>query len=73
MRPHRHTQPGRQCRQDGGGTRNIHAQRELYARLELQNRTLEQQVAQRTAELERLNQALQFQVEENRRLAETDS
>lgn len=34
---------------------------------------MEQQVAQRTAELERLNQALQFQVEENRRLAETDS
>ncbi|MGU5740493.1 sensor domain-containing diguanylate cyclase [Aeromonas caviae] len=56
-----------------GAHRNIHAQRELYARLELQNRTLEQQVAQRTAELERLNQALQFQVEENRRLAETDS
>lgn len=56
-----------------GAHRDIHAQRELYARLELHNRSLEQQVAERTAELERLNLALQHQVEENRRLAETDS
>lgn len=56
-----------------GAHRNIHAQRELYLRLELQNRSLEQLVAERTAELERLNLELQHQVEENRRLAETDS
>lgn len=56
-----------------GAHRDIHAQKLLYARLELQNRSLEQQVVERTAELERLNQELQRQVEENRRLAETDS
>ena len=56
-----------------GAHRDIHAQRELYLRLELQNRSLEQLVAERTAELERLNLELQHQVEENRRLAETDS
>lgn len=55
-----------------GAHRDIHAQRELYVRLELQNRSLEQQVVERTAELERLNQELQRQVERNRRLAETD-
>lgn len=55
-----------------GAHRDIHAQRELYVRLELHNRSLEQQVAERTAELECLNRALQHQVEENRRLAETD-
>lgn len=56
-----------------GAHRDIHAQKQLYVRLELQNRTLEHQVAERTAELERLNRELQHQVEENRRLAETDS
>ncbi|MBV7416504.1 MULTISPECIES: sensor domain-containing diguanylate cyclase [unclassified Aeromonas] len=56
-----------------GAHRDIHAQKLLYTRLELQNRSLEQQVAERTAELQRLNRELQRQVEENRRLAETDS
>lgn len=56
-----------------GAHRDIHAQKQLYVRLELQNRSLEQQVAERTAELERLNRELQLQVEANRQLAETDS
>ena len=56
-----------------GAHHDIHARKLLYARLESQNQSLEQQVAERTADLLRLNQELQKQLEDNRRLAETDS
>jgi len=56
-----------------GAHHYIDAQKQLYARLESENRSLEQQVAERTAELQRLNRELQQQVEVNRRLAETDT
>lgn len=56
-----------------GAHRNIHAQKLLLEQLERRNHTLEQQIALRTAELVRLNEALQQKAEENRQLAETDA
>ncbi|MFQ1769116.1 diguanylate cyclase [Aeromonas veronii] len=56
-----------------GAHRNIHASKLLLEQLELRNQSLEQLVAERTAELVRLNEALQQRVEENRQLAETDA
>ncbi|MGU5653130.1 sensor domain-containing diguanylate cyclase [Aeromonas allosaccharophila] len=56
-----------------GAHRNIHAQKLLLEQLERRNQTLEQQIAERTAELVRLNEALQQKAEENRQLAETDA
>jgi diguanylate cyclase (GGDEF)-like protein len=56
-----------------GAHRNIHAQKLLYEQLESRNQSLEQQIAERTAELVRLNGVLQQKAEENRQLAETDA
>ncbi|CAJ1918844.1 diguanylate cyclase [Aeromonas veronii] len=56
-----------------GAHRNIHASKLLLEQLELRNQSLEQLVAERTAELVRVNEALQQRVEENRQLAETDA
>ncbi|WP_421211826.1 sensor domain-containing diguanylate cyclase [Aeromonas enteropelogenes] len=56
-----------------GAHRDINAQKLLLDQLERRNQSLEQQVAERTAELEQLNAALLQKVEENRQLAETDS
>ena len=56
-----------------GAHRNIHASKLLLEQLERRNQSLEQQVAERTAELVRLNEVLQQKVEENRQLAETDA
>ncbi|MGU5545535.1 sensor domain-containing diguanylate cyclase [Aeromonas veronii] len=56
-----------------GAHRDIHASKLLLEQLERRNQSLEQQVAERTAELVRLNEALQQKAEENRLLAETDA
>ncbi|MGL5090204.1 MAG: sensor domain-containing diguanylate cyclase [Aeromonas sobria] len=56
-----------------GAHHNIHASKLLLDQLELRNHSLAQLVAERTAELVRLNEALQQKVEENRQLAETDA
>ncbi|WP_421205735.1 sensor domain-containing diguanylate cyclase [Aeromonas sp. 601027] len=56
-----------------GAHRNIHVSKLLLEQLELRNQSLEQLVAERTAELVRVNEALQQRVEENRQLAETDA
>ncbi|PTT49103.1 sensor domain-containing diguanylate cyclase [Aeromonas sp. HMWF016] len=56
-----------------GAHRNIHASKLLQEQLELRNHSLEQLIAERTAELARLNDELQQKVDENRQLAETDA
>ncbi|EKP0307086.1 sensor domain-containing diguanylate cyclase [Aeromonas veronii] len=56
-----------------GAHRNIHANKLLLEQLERRNQSLEQLVAERTAELVRLNEVLQQKAEENRLLAETDA
>ncbi|MFB2864405.1 diguanylate cyclase [Aeromonas sp. MdU4] len=56
-----------------GAHRNIQANRLLQEQLEQRNHSLEQLVAERTAELARLNDELQQKVAENRELAETDA
>ena len=56
-----------------GAHRDIHASKLLLEQLERRNHSLEQQVADRTAELVRLNEELKLRVEENRQLAETDA
>ncbi|MGL6337202.1 sensor domain-containing diguanylate cyclase [Aeromonas jandaei] len=56
-----------------GAHRNIHASKLLQEQLELRNSSLEQLIAERTAELARLNDELQQKVAENRLLAETDA
>ncbi|MEH8169742.1 diguanylate cyclase [Aeromonas veronii] len=56
-----------------GAHRNIHASKLLQEQLERRNSSLEQLIAERTAELVRLNEALQQKAEENRLLAETDA
>ncbi|MGL6264737.1 sensor domain-containing diguanylate cyclase [Aeromonas jandaei] len=56
-----------------GAHRNIHASKLLQEQLELRNSSLEQLIAERTAELARLNDELQQKVAENRQLAETDA
>ena len=56
-----------------GANRNIHASKLLQEQLERRNSSLEQLIAERTAELARLNEELQRKVDENRLLAETDA
>ena len=56
-----------------GAHRNIHASKLLQEQLERRNRSLEQLIAERTAELARLNDELLRKVDENRLLAETDA
>ncbi|KIQ84131.1 PAS domain S-box protein [Aeromonas jandaei] len=56
-----------------GAHRNIHASKLLQEQLERRNHSLEQLIAERTAELARLNEELQRKVDENRLLAETDA
>ncbi|WP_421192672.1 sensor domain-containing diguanylate cyclase [Aeromonas jandaei] len=56
-----------------GAHRNIHASKLLQEQLERRNHSLEQLIAERTAELARLNDELQRKVDENRLLAETDA
>ncbi|WP_421218614.1 sensor domain-containing diguanylate cyclase [Aeromonas jandaei] len=56
-----------------GAHRNIHASKLLQEQLERRNHSLEQLIAERTAELARLNEELQRKVDENRQLAETDA
>ncbi|MGL4757215.1 MAG: sensor domain-containing diguanylate cyclase [Aeromonadaceae bacterium] len=56
-----------------GAYRNIHASKLLQEQLERRNHSLEQLIAERTAELARLNEELQRKVDENRLLAETDA
>ncbi|QNF16554.1 diguanylate cyclase [Aeromonas jandaei] len=56
-----------------GAHRNIHASKLLQEQLERRNHSLEQLIAERTAELARLNDELQQKVAENRLLAETDA
>ncbi|QSR71569.1 sensor domain-containing diguanylate cyclase [Aeromonas jandaei] len=56
-----------------GAHRNIHASKLLQEQLERRNSSLEQLIAERTAELARLNEELQRKVDENRLLAETDA
>ncbi|WP_429057713.1 sensor domain-containing diguanylate cyclase [Aeromonas jandaei] len=56
-----------------GAHRNIHASKLLQEQLERRNSSLEQLIAERTAELARLNEALLRKVDENRLLAETDA
>ncbi|SIR61273.1 PAS domain S-box-containing protein/diguanylate cyclase (GGDEF) domain-containing protein [Aeromonas sp. RU39B] len=55
-----------------GAHRDIHARKLLLEQLEQRTYTLEHLVADRTSELQRVNAQLQAQLEENRRLAETD-
>lgn len=55
-----------------GAHRDINARKELLARLESRNHTLERQVEERTQALHQLNRELQAQLETNRQLAETD-
>ncbi|WP_421215469.1 sensor domain-containing diguanylate cyclase [Aeromonas jandaei] len=56
-----------------GAHRNIHASKLLQDQLERRNHSLEQLIAERTAELARLNEELLRKVDENRLLAETDT
>ncbi|MCQ4054989.1 diguanylate cyclase domain-containing protein [Aeromonas sp. SG16] len=56
-----------------GAHRNIHASKLLQEQLERRNSSLEQLIAERTAELARLNEELLRKVDENRLLAETDA
>ncbi|WP_071913228.1 diguanylate cyclase [Aeromonas sp. SCS5] len=56
-----------------GAHRNIHASKLLQEQLERRNHSLEQLIAERTAELARLNEELKRKVDENRLLAETDA
>lgn len=56
-----------------GVHRNIQARKSSMEQLELRNQSLEALVAERTRELQRVNQQLQLQLEENRTLAERDT
>ncbi|MEM0551048.1 MULTISPECIES: diguanylate cyclase [Aeromonas] len=56
-----------------GAHRNIHASKLLQEQLERRNHSLEQLIAERTAELAQLNDELLRKVDENRLLAETDA
>jgi diguanylate cyclase (GGDEF)-like protein/PAS domain S-box-containing protein len=56
-----------------GAHRSIDDKKRLYEALERRNQSLEAIVEERTRELSRVNQQLQIQLEENRKLAETDS
>ena len=56
-----------------GAHRSIDDKKRLYEALERRNQSLEAIVEERTRELSRVNQQLQIQLEENRKLAETDA
>jgi diguanylate cyclase (GGDEF)-like protein len=56
-----------------GAHRSIDDKKRLYEALERRNQSLEAIVEERTRELSRVNQQLQIQLEENRKLAETDT
>lgn len=56
-----------------GAHRSLEDQRRLLEQLEVRTLSFEAIVAERTAELSRVNRQLQAQLEENRRLAESDS
>jgi diguanylate cyclase (GGDEF)-like protein/PAS domain S-box-containing protein len=55
-----------------GAHRSIEDKKRLLEELERRNQSLEAIVEERTRELSRVNQQLQVQLEENRKLAETD-
>ncbi|MDN3219343.1 sensor domain-containing diguanylate cyclase [Pseudomonas nunensis] len=56
-----------------GAHRSIEDKKRLLEQLERRNHSLEALVEERTRELSRVNQQLQIQLEENRKLAETDA
>jgi len=56
-----------------GAHRSIDDKKRLFEQLEQRNTSLEAIVEERTRELSRVNQQLQVQLEENRRLAQTDA
>ncbi|MFY0732028.1 sensor domain-containing diguanylate cyclase [Pseudomonas sp. NFX15] len=56
-----------------GAHRSIEDKRRLVEELERRNHSLETIIEDRTRELSRVNQQLQLQLEENRRLAQTDT
>ncbi|WP_149087713.1 sensor domain-containing diguanylate cyclase [Pseudomonas prosekii] len=56
-----------------GAHRSIEDKKRLLEELERRNHSLEALVEERTWELSRVNQQLQIQLEENRKLAETDA
>lgn len=56
-----------------GAHRCIEDKKRLFEALEQRNQSLEAIVEERTRELSRVNQQLQIQLEENRKLAETDA
>ncbi|MBT2337832.1 MULTISPECIES: sensor domain-containing diguanylate cyclase [Pseudomonas] len=56
-----------------GAHRSIDDRKRLFEQLERRNQSLEAVIEERTRELSRVNQQLQVQLDENRRLAETDA
>ncbi|MDB5992886.1 MAG: diguanylate cyclase [Pseudomonas sp.] len=56
-----------------GAHRSLEDKKRLLEALERRNKSLEAIVEERTRELSRVNQQLQLQLEENRKLAETDA
>ncbi|BBP63383.1 diguanylate cyclase [Pseudomonas sp. Cab53] len=56
-----------------GAHRSIDDKKRLFEQLERRNSSLEAAIEERTRELSRVNQQLQVQLDENRRLAETDA
>lgn len=56
-----------------GAHRSIEDKKRLLEQLQRRNHSLEALVEERTRELSRVNQQLQIQLEENRKLAETDA
>lgn len=56
-----------------GAHRSIEDKRRLVEKLERRNHSLEAMIEERTRELSRVNQQLQLQLEENRKLAQTDT
>ncbi|WP_053181746.1 sensor domain-containing diguanylate cyclase [Pseudomonas kilonensis] len=56
-----------------GAHRSIDDKKRLFEQLERRNKSLEAIIEERTSELSRVNHQLQIQLDENRRLAETDS
>ncbi|ROM71957.1 diguanylate cyclase [Pseudomonas brassicacearum] len=56
-----------------GAHRSIDDKKRLFEQLERRNQSLEAVIEERTRELSRVNQQLQIQLDENRRLAETDA
>ncbi|WP_434563704.1 diguanylate cyclase [Pseudomonas sp. Z5-35] len=56
-----------------GAHRSIDDKKRLFQQLERRNKSLEAVIEERTRELSRVNHQLQIQLDENRRLAETDA